>query len=273
MFRAFFPTLVAAIAWGHAPEFDVVDLRVAQALPAGTAQVLLDDGPAVVQLNPGISHILAQPFAESGTVTLRYYSMRRLIMAAYQEAIREEYIVVPAGGGPSWLDSDHFDLIAKTAPGTPKDAERTMLQKALADRFHLVIHREQRPMAVFVLTAGKNELKLKKPEGSGDPDCSPFPRRSDARRRGCHNMTMSDLARQLPELARGYIDRPVVDETNLAGSYDFELEWMPRPPPGADPVPGATVFDAIEKLGLRLEEHKKPMPVIVIDHVEKPDAN
>ncbi len=249
------------MAWGQA--FDVVSVRVAEPLPAGTAQVMLDDGPAVIQLNPGgVSHILAQPFAESGTVTLRYYTMRSLITAAYKEVIRDEYLT----GGPGWMDSDHFDVIAKTAPGTPKDTMRLMLQKALADRFHLAAHREQKPMPVFALTVSKRGPKLQAVQGPGGGSCQRGEEHQE-----CREMTMADLAKELPGIAPHYVDRPVFDATGLKGAFDFRLDAMPR---AQEAEQRTTIFDALDLLGLKLEERKEPRTVIAIDHVDwAPEQN
>ena len=255
--------LTTPAAWGQS--FDVVDVRVAKPLAAGTVQVMLREGPAVVELNPGgVSRVLAAPFGEGGTVTLRYYTMRSLITAAYKEVIRDEFIV----GGPGWLDSDHYDLIAKTAPGTSLDAMRLMLQQALADRFHLAVHREQKTLGSMVLTAAKNGLKLKPSSSVNIAGCEVLPAEPDGLRHWvCQNTPMEDLAERLPILAPAYVDQPVIDLTGFAGAYDFQLDWYPKRDSGA--APGATIFDALEKLGLKLEERKQPMPVIVIDHVDR----
>lgn len=89
---------------------------------------------------------------------------------------------------------------------------------------------------------------------------------------------MADLAAWLPSrIAPSFIDRLVVNLTRLQGTYDIRLDWVPVPLVGnaadgaaADAAAGSTVFDALEKqLGLKLEERKLPMPVIVIDHIER----
>jgi uncharacterized protein (TIGR03435 family) len=81
------------------------------------------------------------------------------------------------------------------------------------------------------------------------------------------------------------LDRPVIDQTGLAGRYDFTLTWTPdetqfggrggQAPPPADPAnapPG--LFTAIqEQLGLKLESTKAPVDVVVIDRLEKPSEN
>jgi uncharacterized protein (TIGR03435 family) len=86
-------------------------------------------------------------------------------------------------------------------------------------------------------------------------------------------------------------DLPVVDETGLAGFYDFTLEYLQELPPGfaergglAAVPPGSVTPDNApaaaplpialrEQLGLKLEKRKAPADVFVIDRLEKPDAN
>jgi uncharacterized protein (TIGR03435 family) len=92
---------------------------------------------------------------------------------------------------------------------------------------------------------------------------------------------MAQLSERLPDVAQAYFTLPMVDMTGLKGAYDFTLTWTPRNRPrrivladGANqastPTGGLTVFEAIDKqLGLKIEERKHPMPVIVIDHAER----
>jgi uncharacterized protein (TIGR03435 family) len=100
----------------------------------------------------------------AGRYELRKASMVDLIRTAY--GIDADSVV----GGPSWLESDRFDVIAKAPPDTPAETTKLMLQSLLADRFKLVVHNETRPMPAFVLTAGKGKPKLKESEG-GDGRC------------------------------------------------------------------------------------------------------
>jgi bla regulator protein blaR1 len=84
--------------------------------------------------------------------------------------------------------------------------------------------------------------------------------------------------------------RKVVDETGLTGNFDFHLEWVPDEAmpvpvgpagpaddsarPTASDIKGVSFFTALQdQLGLKLQSTKGPAEVIVIDHVEKPDAN
>jgi uncharacterized protein (TIGR03435 family) len=78
----------------------------------------------------------------------------------------------------------------------------------------------------------------------------------------CRHIQIVTLTNALAILLRG----PVVDQTALAGDYDFTLNWE-----GDDPY--AAVPDAVEKFGLKLEMKKAPTEVIVIDSVEHPSDN
>jgi len=209
-----------------------------------------------------------------GQLTLRNMPMKELIAQAYKGG--------DVTGGPSWLDSDRFDIVAKAAPDTPVDTLRLMLQTLLTERFKLAIHREQKTMTIYALVAAKGGFKLQAAAGSGQPRCGPGQGAEGLNHLVCTNFTMADLTDLLPSrIAPSYIDRPVVDLTGLEGTYDIKLDWVPRPPAGtvatdgaipvaSDVAAGATIFDALDKqLGLKLEERKQPMPVIVIDRIER----
>lgn len=212
---------------------------------------------------PGIQGSI-QP---GGRVSVRNITMKELIEQSYKAG--------GIAGGPNWLDSDRFDIIAKAPPNTSEDTLRLMLQSLLAERFKLEIHREQKPMTVYALVAAKGGPKLQAASGSGPPKCGPGQGAEGQNHMVCANFSMADLTSWLPtRIAPSYIDRPIVDLTGLKGTYDIKLDWVPRPPVGStDVAAGATVFDALEKqLGLKLEERKPPMPVIFIDHIERVPA-
>ncbi len=105
-------------------------------------------------------------------------------------------------------------------------------------------------------------------------------------------MTMAQFAEQLPTMS-AYVQTPVSDATGIEGAWDFTISFSPiqltnlaasrgidAPPQSsttaaADPNGALTLFAAIEKqLGLKLEMQKRPMQVLVIDHMEqKPTDN
>jgi uncharacterized protein (TIGR03435 family) len=209
-----------------------------------------------------------------GRIEVPNTTLKELIIFAY--GVQENAIT----GLAPWMDRDRFDLVAKAPGDSSAETLRPMLQTLLADRFKLALHREDRPMAAFVLSRGKHELKLQ-PGNGGRQTCQWDVLGNGLRRRECHNMTMDELAMQLPGWGGIGIDRPVVNETGLTGSYDFQLDvgW-PGGSKGGEGMaesgssdPGPTIYMAFEQVGLRLELRKVPVPVIVIDRAEPPTTN
>ena len=95
------------------------------------------------------------------------HAVKTLIAAAYNLNPRA------ISGGPAWVDSDHYDIVAK-APNEVRpnlDEQMSMLRKLLADRFQLTFHREQKELRVYALTIAKGGPKLK--ESTVSPDASP----------------------------------------------------------------------------------------------------
>jgi bla regulator protein BlaR1 len=181
-------------------------------------------------------------------------------------------------GGPGWINSERYDLVAK-ADGDVGRAEqlRPLIQKLLADRFQLTIHRDTKELPIYALVVGKNGPKFKESEASG-------PGPNIRMGRGLINgqgMGMDMLASQLSNP----LGRTVLDRTGLKGRYDIKLEFTPeegagRGPgdgPEAAPPPdttGPSLFTALqEQLGLKLESSKGPVEIIVIDRIEKPTEN
>ena len=182
------------------------------------------------------------------------------------------------------MDSDSFTIEAK-AGDTARPAEGTdamsrlmlMLQSLLADRFRLSVHRETREEAVYDLVVAKGGPKLMKSEPEGKPQG----RRMEWGVLGGTALPVPVLAVSLSQL----LERPVIDRTGLKGIYDFTLTWMPDSSQARGfgdssqttlaPVPERpSIFTAIqEQLGLELRTARGAVDVLVIDHVEKPDAN
>jgi uncharacterized protein (TIGR03435 family) len=255
------------------PEFEVADVRINKLDLAPTAE-----------------------FLPSGQVTLRGITMKALIGIGWKEThmfpelTALSVAVSPAvaqfkvlladylKGGPSWLDSDRFDVLAKAPAGTPVQTMRLMLQKLLADRFHLMVHREEKVLKVYSMAIAKGGAKLNQAKG-GDPVCVPSIGQDNVYHRECHNMTMAELAEQLPSYAPRFFEgRPVVNATDLQGAWDFRLDWTPlsgglaglEAAPGAEFDSGTTIFRTMEKnLGLKLEQREQAMTIVVIDQVDR----
>jgi uncharacterized protein (TIGR03435 family) len=230
---------------------------------------------ADVKVNKSGEVRMAVDFQAGGRLDMHNVPLKVMIIMAYH--VRADAL----SGGPGWLESERFDVVAKAAQTTSPDEMRRMLQTLLAERFKLAIHRDQKVMPAFGLMLGKSGPKFHLSEAAllTDQRCVPGEGAPSQRHVVCRHQTMAVLADQLQELSPRDFDVPIVDQTGLTGAYDFKLDWVPaaRPlttastdAPPTDALPGPTMFDAVEgQLGLKLERKKLPLPIIVIDHVER----
>jgi uncharacterized protein (TIGR03435 family) len=220
-----------------------------------------------------------------GRLRMRNAPLRGLIQLAYGV---EGYQI---SGGPSWLASERFDIEAKAA-GNPstKEMQGPMLQALLEDRFKLAVHRETKEGPVYELKLLNGTRKIQ-PSTSGtcipyNPDAAPPPAPSPGQprpnfcdfphlgRQG-QNRTLDGKGLRIGDvvqtLARAELHRPVLDRTDLTGTFDIHLEWTPDSAAAPD---GLSIFTALrEQLGLRLDSSRAPTEMIVIDRVEKPSGN
>lgn len=158
---------------------------------------------------------------------------------------------------------------------------RMMLRALLVERFHLQAHIEERMIDGYALTAYKP--KLRKADPGNRPACAegPGPDGKDPRTPlapklvTCRNLTLAQFAEKLsawsPEDTILFGFPPVVDPTNLAGRYDLTIHFTPpqlieRLSPEDSPI---LIFEALNKLGLKLESRKVKTQVLVIDHVDE----
>ena len=181
-------------------------------------------------------------------------------------------------GGPAWLDTDRFDIIAKAPPNTTPETLRKMLQALLLERFSLVIRDDTRPLPGTALTVGKTGPHMKVSNGADDPGCKSQQQRSDSGMISttftCRHMTMDAFAGFLHSFAPGYFSGPVADQTSLQGYWDFEIKFTPRGLLSLAGSDGISLYDAVDKIGLKLEQRKVPTPVIVVAGVnQKPTDN
>jgi uncharacterized protein (TIGR03435 family) len=178
-------------------------------------------------------------------------------------------------GGPNWLDWNRFDVLAKAPQGAePKDVG-PMLQNLLEDRFKLVVRNDTKAMPAFALSTGNGKPKMKQASGSGEPGCqgvpqNPAPGAVAYQVFSCHNMTMVAFADFLRGAAPGYLSDPVVDKTELTGTWDFDFKWTARNRLAQAGSDGITPSDAVDKqLGLKLEAQKLPLPVLFVESVNQ----
>jgi uncharacterized protein (TIGR03435 family) len=200
---------------------------------------------------------------------------------------------------PEWAISEPFDVAPvpdreemRVVPGMLADEveevmsrQRQHMQVVLRDRFGLVLREQNREQPFYVLTISEGGPRLT-PAARGVPGglfvsggLLGQPRRLEAK-----GLAMEELTRMMSQL--NLLGLPVVDETGLSGRYDVELEWSPDPsipPPGprgplgsAEPSAGAegSIFTALaEQLGIQVESRQGPVPVLVVERIEKPEEN
>ena len=211
-----------------------------------------------------------------GKYVARNVTVRHLIQNSY--GIFEFQI----DGATGWANSDRFD-VEGTAQGGPTQAQvQLMVRSLLADRFKLNVHRETWQLPVYELATAKGGIKFKEGKCVGEPSRTNPCGGTFLSVRG--DMRSREISvREFGNALSGYLGRTVVDKTGLTGKYDFDLQWtpddtMPRGPGDAGATPpdpnGPSLFTAMqEQLGLELKAAKGPVEMLVIDHVERPDAN
>jgi uncharacterized protein (TIGR03435 family) len=304
MWKGFLLVLAAGAAMAQTAAFEVASVKPAAPLDRG-------------QILSGEAHVGMK--IDAARVDIGSMSLADLIRVAYRV---KPYQI----SGPDWMASERFDVLAKMPEGANREQVPEMLQALLAERFKLTVHRESKEHAVYALVVGKNGPKLKEsladadaPAGAGAPDASdnvnPQVRVSGrgenasvsisgggigtARMSMGPNGTMRLEAPKMnmPALAdtlSRFFDRPVVDLTELKGTYQVALELSmedlrnaartmgmmgpgmgggrdgARPPTDAASDPGGlSIFAAVQQLGLKLEPRKVPIDLVVIDHLEK----
>jgi uncharacterized protein (TIGR03435 family) len=228
--------------------------------------------------------------------------LRYLIAAAYR---------MPAArvlGGPTWLGTatvdmrfvggDRFDISAKLPHGSSPGQVPAMLRALLSDRFHLTIHSEVRDAPIYALVVARkdgvlgphmrraavdceaNGTILAAPDAAAgaSPEVKPDEEGHSRLEIGGEilgrGQRLSALARTLSLFA----DLPVVDKTDLAGGFDFDLRFpeLDTAPaaqmPSTEPV--SRIFTALrEQLGLKLQSARGNLEFVVVDSVTHPTEN
>ena len=184
--------------------------------------------------------------------------------------------------GPKWRDYPTdviYDIVAKTASPVPESLLKLMLQALLKERLGLAYHIQTRELPVYALVVARNGPKFHKSETEGDA------KRKSAGKAWATRFERFSMARFAQIMDPPVSSRHVVDETGLAGAFDFTLDLSPYI---LDTATGTQILDSTGRideesayigalpgqLGLRLEPKTAPLEVMVIDHVEKdPTAN
>jgi uncharacterized protein (TIGR03435 family) len=178
-------------------------------------------------------------------------------------------------GGPDWVRSDRFDIVAKMAAGANRDQIDLMLRTLLEDRFNLRVRNEKREMAIFELALANKDGRV----GPNLHDCSKLDEKEANRNRqftgppggnvaagGCGPMS------RVASLAAGQVQGIVHDKTGLSGNWRFNVSYGPDLPDPASANPNLPSFVTAlrEQLGLKLERARALVDVVVIDSVDRP---
>jgi uncharacterized protein (TIGR03435 family) len=235
---------------------------------------------ASIKPNKSTSQPIGLVGGQPGGVTFKNLVLRDLIRRAYR---LQEYQVL---GGPSWISSERFDVLAK-ANGNPSVNEKwAMVRALLAERFKLKAHTESRSLPIFRLLVVRKDGRLgprlthsSKPCVEGQILPCAVMGISRSGELSARVDTIDDFRRRGLMFILGVT---VIDQTGLQGNFDIDLKWTPESPalPFADRAASdsaddrPSIFTALrEQLGLKLEPSKGPVQVLVIDSVEHPTEN
>jgi len=288
----------------NGPAFEVATIKPAQL-------------PAPQQIMQGKAHMGMN--VDGARVDIGAMALADMIRIAFRV---KQYQI----SGPEWMKSERFDVMGKIPEGVSKDQVPEMLQALLADRFGLKFHRESQEHPIYALIVAKGGPRLTESPPDQAPPTSekssgmtvgtekgPVNVQTDGKgvlvrggEMGTMHMTMADGKMHmeaskvsmdtLADMLSRFVDRPVVNLTELKGNYQVTLELsmedlrnMARaqgvmlPGPGRGPggggadspadlasePAGGSIFQAIEKLGLKLEARKAPVETLIIDNIEK----
>jgi uncharacterized protein (TIGR03435 family) len=237
-------TVAAALAQAPAaPAFEVASVRAGQ-----PGRESIETGPA--------------------SLTMQHIRLKGSIRWAY--GVQDVQV-----SGPAWLNDVWFDIFAKAPQAVTVEQLRGMLRTLLADRFKLAIHREQQEMGALVIVVAKSGHKLEPVEQEGSPSFTQ------------DKLSLTGRGAELGQLfdfIANELHVPVVNQTGLTGRFNYFFDIDPyyteasRSLAGADGKPpdaNNIIAVAMQKeLGLKVEEKKVQVEVIVVDHAERtPTAN
>lgn len=268
-----------AAGQGTSPAFEVASVKPSEPVPAG---------------QPSLSFYGPRP---GGQWRAQNMPLMGILRAAYPDFRLPGQIA-----GPSWIEVERYHVDAR-ASGAPTTAQyEQMLRQLLAERFALQVRTETRELDVYVLVRARSDGRLgpglrppvldcealeaarKKAIAAGAPPPPPAPPKPGERPEcGMLSSSMNGVTGlrasgspigSVANILQSTVGRPIIDRTGLTGRYDIDLDYaaLTGPLTAADRLDApASVFTAVqEQLGLKLEPGREPMPVLVIERIERP---
>jgi uncharacterized protein (TIGR03435 family) len=244
-----------------------------------------------------INQVVVGVHIDGSQARISYLSLKDYIGTAFR--VRGHQII-----GPEWLASQRFDIVAKLPEGASQADVPEMLQALLTDRFQMKMHRETRDFPVYVLKIAPTGLKLMEAgpadsNSNGTVDVAAGGNANGLAMNfgggssisvGSSTLEIKRLTmRVIADSLTRFLDRSVIDMTNLKGAYDLTVDLTPEDrismmiraavnagmtlPSQAlammDNASNASIFEGLKKAGLMLEPQKAPLDVLVIDAIEK----
>src|SRR5262245_31932515 len=229
------------------PRFEVASIKRAAPDAPRPGRVAYAVNGARINTNPGL-------------LSIRSISLRDLIAAAYGI---ENYQI---SGGPPWVDSDHFEIMAKSTGRASREQLLLMLRPLLSDRFRLEFHSATKEIAAYALTVAQSG-KLQRMKSGDESKPNPFG---------------PDIPAFARFLTRFGADMPVIDKTGLTGQFNLDLDMrkiteaandISGTPPSNEGMYRGTLEFVDRQWGLKLIPTKALVDGLVIDRVNRPSAN
>lgn len=179
-----------------------------------------------------------------------YYGLPLRTILYYTEGVDGDRIV-----GPAMLDEGRYDLSVAVPEGQSK-LRKSLMQQMVNATFQLKMHREQRTVPVWVLSATPAAAK-KIVVSKAAPSPGFRPNKGEI----AGSATTMDVLGS--RLKREVGDVEVIDETGMKEPYDFDLNWK-----SGDTA--ALVIALRDQLGLKFEQATRPREFLVIDSAVQP---
>ena len=204
-------------------------------------------------------------FLPNGRVEFRATTLLHLISQAW--------ILPPdrIAGGPSWIDTDLFDVTAQGPAHATQLALRVMLHALLEERFGLVVERQEKVVPAYLFTLAKPGV-IKPHAETGPPDCKRTAEDNVATL-VCRNIGIAAFVERIAGIAPGYFGGlPTVDQTNLSGLFDFTFRYTGRGNVRSENA-SLSLYTAVEKAtGIHIERGTANLPVFTIVKVNRTPA-
>jgi uncharacterized protein (TIGR03435 family) len=298
------------------PTFDVASVRPSGPNIPQRSDVPLDSGNVYGTISPDEARTAAGGyFSATHQALWRFISFAYHLSGTQEMALRFSiFSGVPKSGAPFWVTGsfdaapEFFDISARAPANTSIDQMRLMMRALLADRFHLVTHMATAEAPVFALklvntgipgpnlqphpasdtcaaapaadSSSPHPATAPSSVGNLPPACGVIahvPSTEPGQHYGGRGVTMALFATSVPTMTGlAATPRPVVDQTGLAGLYDFTLHWIHDTAATDSAVSDniTSFHEALKsQLGLELKPARASIELLMVDHVEHPSEN